>query len=149
MADREELITLPHHGDPGRPVTTAQPTIFDYVSIVEIWTDGASSGTSLGAGGYAAIVRCDGDERVLVGGSGRTTNQRMELMGPIVALESLTAPRHVVLYSDSIPIVWRTIAATGSPSIRSTSSALSSPLPNGCGVPEHYAAGGSGSADQP
>jgi hypothetical protein len=51
---------------------------------VVIWTDGSSTGKSLGPGGYAAIVITDGQEQVLGGGDTLTNHQRMELMAPVV-----------------------------------------------------------------
>ncbi len=71
---------------------------------VEIYTDGACSGNP-GPGGYGAILRYKGKERELVGGRRRTTNNRMELMAAIVALETLTEVCKVTLYSDSSYVV--------------------------------------------
>ena len=56
--------------------------------FVEIFTDGACSGNP-GPGGYGVILRCDGHEKELSGGEAHTTNNRMELMGVITALEAL------------------------------------------------------------
>ena len=67
---------------------------------VEIHTDGACLGNP-GPGGWAALLRCAGRERELVGGEVDTTNHRMELMAAIAALEALTAPCEVVLHTDS------------------------------------------------
>lgn len=72
---------------------------------IRIWTDGACLGNP-GPGGWAAlIVRPDGREEELAGGEPRTTNNRMELMGPISALESLPAASVVELTSDSEYVV--------------------------------------------
>ena len=68
---------------------------------VVIWTDGSSTGKSLGPGGYAAIVITDGREQVLGGGDTLTNHQRMELMAAVVALESLAEPCTVILHIDS------------------------------------------------
>jgi ribonuclease HI len=68
--------------------------------VVEIWTDGACSGNP-GPGGWAAIMRWRDAEKELVGGERDTTNNRMELMGVIVGLESLTRPSTVVIKTDS------------------------------------------------
>lgn len=70
-------------------------------SIVEIFTDGACSGNP-GPGGWGAILRYRGVERELSGGDRDTTNNRMELMAAIVALESLKRPVQVVLTTDSV-----------------------------------------------
>ncbi len=67
---------------------------------VAVHTDGACVGNP-GPGGYAAVV-IDGDSRSeLVGGARLTTNNRMELLAAIVALESLPGARRVTLFSDS------------------------------------------------
>jgi ribonuclease HI len=67
---------------------------------VELWTDGACSGNP-GPGGWAAILRWNGHERVLSGGEALTTNNRMELMSVIRGLEAITRPMHVVVHTDS------------------------------------------------
>lgn len=68
--------------------------------FVEIFTDGACSGNP-GPGGYGAILRCDGREKEISGGEPHTTNNRMELMGVIAALEALKYPCKVRLTTDS------------------------------------------------
>jgi ribonuclease HI len=70
------------------------------VDAVEIFTDGACSGNP-GPGGWGAILRYHGVERELSGGDPATTNNRMELMAAIVALETLKRPCPVHLYTDS------------------------------------------------
>ena len=65
-----------------------------------IFTDGACLGNP-GPGGYAAILRQGKQERELSGGFRRTTNNRMELMAAIAALESLREPCEVILHTDS------------------------------------------------
>ncbi|WP_256645399.1 ribonuclease HI [Thermomonas paludicola] len=67
---------------------------------VEIHTDGACLGNP-GPGGWAALLRWRGIERELVGGDAQTTNNRMELMAAIAALETLREPCEVVLTTDS------------------------------------------------
>lgn len=67
---------------------------------VEIWTDGACSGNP-GPGGWGAILSYKGKERELSGGEALTTNNRMELMAAISALETLTRPCTVALHTDS------------------------------------------------
>jgi len=67
---------------------------------VEIHTDGACLGNP-GPGGWAALLRYGARERELVGGEVPTTNNRMELMAAIMALETLTEPCVVVLHTDS------------------------------------------------
>ena len=67
---------------------------------VEIFTDGACSGNP-GPGGWGALLRYGATEKELSGGEPVTTNNRMELMGAIAALESLTKPSEVRLYTDS------------------------------------------------
>ncbi len=69
--------------------------------IAEIYTDGACSGNP-GPGGWGAVLRYRGHVRELYGGDpGPTTNNRMELMAAIQALESLTRPVPVRLHTDS------------------------------------------------
>jgi len=68
---------------------------------VDIWTDGACSGNP-GPGGWGALLRSGSWEQELCGGeSTGTTNNRMELMAPIRALESLPGPTVVRLHTDS------------------------------------------------
>jgi ribonuclease HI len=67
---------------------------------VEIYCDGACSGNP-GPGGYGAILRYGGHEKELSGGKQETTNNRMELTGAILALESLTRPCRVTVTTDS------------------------------------------------
>ena len=68
--------------------------------IVTIHTDGACSGNP-GPGGWGALLAWRGHERELFGGEAHTTNNRMELMAAIVALETLKRPMEVALYTDS------------------------------------------------
>jgi ribonuclease HI len=67
---------------------------------VEIFTDGACSGNP-GPGGWGAILRYGEVERELSGGDPATTNNRMELMAAITALEALKRGCRVRLYTDS------------------------------------------------
>lgn len=67
---------------------------------VTVFTDGACSGNP-GPGGWGAILRYEGHERELFGGEGHTTNNRMELMGAIAALETLKRACTVDLHTDS------------------------------------------------
>lgn len=67
---------------------------------IEIYTDGACSGNP-GPGGWGAILRWKGHEKELYGGERETTNNRMELMAAIQALESLKRASAVDLYTDS------------------------------------------------
>ncbi|MEM6490850.1 MAG: ribonuclease HI [Pseudomonadota bacterium] len=68
---------------------------------VEIFTDGACSGNP-GPGGWGAILRWRGNEKELSGGEAETTNNRMELLAAIAALESLKRPVAVKLHTDSV-----------------------------------------------
>lgn len=67
---------------------------------VEIFTDGACSGNP-GPGGWGALLRFNGTEKELSGGEKLTTNNRMELMAAIMALEALKKPCDVNLHTDS------------------------------------------------
>ena len=71
---------------------------------VTIYTDGACSGNP-GPGGWGAILRYQGKEKELSGGAKQTTNNRMELIGVISALQALKEPCVVELYSDSKYVV--------------------------------------------
>lgn len=69
------------------------------------WTDGACSGNP-GPGGWGVLLRAmDGErvakERELQGGEAMTTNNRMELMAAIAALETLTRPTRITVTTDS------------------------------------------------
>ena len=67
---------------------------------VSIWTDGACLGNP-GPGGWGALLRWNATERELSGGESNTTNNRMELLAAIEALEALKRPCEVVLTTDS------------------------------------------------
>jgi ribonuclease HI len=68
--------------------------------IVEIFTDGACSGNP-GPGGWGALLRYRTVEKELFGGEPATTNNRMELMAAIMALESMKRPVKARLHTDS------------------------------------------------
>ena len=70
------------------------------MKTVEIYTDGACRGNP-GPGGWGAILHYGGREKELCGGEAGTTNNRMELMAAIAALEALREPCTVTLYTDS------------------------------------------------
>src|SRR6187549_1042705 len=78
--------------DVGTPAAAAR--------TVEIHTDGACLGNP-GPGGWAALLRYGSTERELAGGEADTTNNRMELMAAIAALEALKSSCEVVLHTDS------------------------------------------------
>ena len=67
---------------------------------ITIYTDGACRGNP-GPGGWGALLSWNGHEKKLCGGETLTTNNRMELMAAISALESLKEPCAVTLYTDS------------------------------------------------
>ena len=67
---------------------------------IEIFTDGACSGNP-GPGGWGALLRYKGNEKELCGGEASTTNNRMELLAAIMALEALKRPSPVDLHTDS------------------------------------------------
>ncbi|MDR0481182.1 MAG: ribonuclease HI [Gallionellaceae bacterium] len=69
-------------------------------TVIDIFTDGACKGNP-GAGGWGALLRAQGKERELCGGEAHTTNNRMELLAAIRALEALKRPCHVRLHTDS------------------------------------------------
>ena len=73
--------------------------------VLIIYTDGSSRGNP-GPGGYGAILKWGNHEKELSGGFRLTTNNRMELMAVIVAIEALTKPNlSLMIYSDSQYVV--------------------------------------------
>ena len=68
--------------------------------IVDIWTDGACSGNP-GPGGWGAVLRAGDAEKEIAGADAATTNNRMELMAAIEALNALKKPNKVRLHTDS------------------------------------------------
>jgi len=72
--------------------------------FVEIFADGACSGNP-GVGGYGAILRAGEKERELSGCEKMTTNNRMELLGVITALEALKKPCRARVFTDSNYVV--------------------------------------------
>jgi ribonuclease HI len=68
--------------------------------IVEVFTDGACKGNP-GTGGWGALLRFSGHEKELFGGEANTTNNRMELLAVIRALESLNRRCRVQVHTDS------------------------------------------------
>ena len=75
------------HAEPGRPKVT-------------IYTDGACAGNP-GPGGWGAILISGAHRKELSGGEAATTNNRMELMAAISALEALKKPARVDIHTDS------------------------------------------------
>jgi ribonuclease HI len=68
--------------------------------VVEIYADGACKGNP-GPGGWGALLTTNGVRKELFGGEAATTNNRMELMAVISAIETLKRPCNVILYTDS------------------------------------------------
>ncbi|TCK85037.1 ribonuclease HI [Albibacterium bauzanense] len=76
-----------------------------FAFMIEIFTDGASSGNP-GPGGYGAILRKGQHYKEISEGFRKTTNNRMELLAVIVALESIKIPnQEIMIYSDSKYII--------------------------------------------
>ncbi len=71
---------------------------------VTIFSDGSSLGNP-GVGGYCAILKYKGNEKVIKGGQKRATNNQMELKAVIEAIKALKEPCEVDLYSDSNYVV--------------------------------------------
>jgi len=67
---------------------------------IDIYTDGACKGNP-GNGGWGAVLICDGHEKKIFGGEKDTTNNRMEMLATIKALEALNKPCVINLYTDS------------------------------------------------
>ena len=70
------------------------------MKTVEVFTDGGCRGNP-GPGGWGAVLRFGGHDRELRGSEENTTNNRMELLAAISALEAMTEPCVVVLTTDS------------------------------------------------
>ncbi len=70
------------------------------MSRVDIWTDGACSGNP-GPGGWGAVLRYGDTEKEISGAEAETTNNRMELMAAISALEALKRHSTATLHTDS------------------------------------------------
>ena len=70
------------------------------MNTIEIYTDGACKGNP-GPGGWGVLLKSEGTEKELFGGEPNTTNNRMEMMAVIQALEALKRPCKVRLYLDS------------------------------------------------
>ena len=71
---------------------------------VDMFTDGACS-INPGPGGYAAILRYNGREKIFSGGDGNTTNNQMELMAVITGFEVMKERCDVTVYTDSKYVV--------------------------------------------
>lgn len=72
----------------------------DDAGIVDVYTDGACKGNP-GRGGWGALLRFRGHEKELYGGEAQTTNNRMELLAVIKALETLSRPCKARVHTDS------------------------------------------------
>jgi ribonuclease HI len=82
-----------------------KPPVSPSSRAVRVYTDGASSGNP-GPGGYGAVLQWRGHERELSAGYRKTTNNRMELLAVIVALEALNRDGlEVHVWSDSRYVV--------------------------------------------
>ena len=68
--------------------------------MIDIFTDGACSGNP-GPGGWGAILRSGKHEKEISGGEAATTNNRMEIMAAVKALQSLKKPSQVTIHTDS------------------------------------------------
>ena len=67
---------------------------------LKIYTDGACSGNP-GKGGWAAIILDGGKKSSISGSENKTTNNRMELMAPIMALKKIKIKSEITIYTDS------------------------------------------------
>jgi ribonuclease HI len=83
-----------------QPFTIHYSHIEEMSGIVDIYTDGACKGNP-GVGGWGALLRYGGRTREIYGGERLTTNNRMELMGVIRALEALKKPSRLRVHTDS------------------------------------------------
>ena len=67
---------------------------------IKVYTDGACSGNP-GKGGWAAIILDGNNQSSISGSENNTTNNRMELMAPIMALKKIKAQSEITIYTDS------------------------------------------------
>ena len=67
---------------------------------IKIYTDGACSGNP-GKGGWAAIILDDSNQSSISGNESNTTNNRMELMSPIMALKKIKKKSEIIIFTDS------------------------------------------------
>tara|TARA_B100001057_G_scaffold32160_1_gene29203 strand:+ start:90 stop:512 length:423 start_codon:yes stop_codon:yes gene_type:complete len=67
---------------------------------LKIYTDGACSGNP-GKGGWAAIILDEKNQSSISGSENKTTNNRMELMAPIMALKKIKTKSEITIYTDS------------------------------------------------
>jgi ribonuclease HI len=81
-------------------IASGQQVPSEQSDVVHIYTDGACKGNP-GVGGWGALLQSGGRVRELFGGEPATTNNRMELMAVIRALEALKKPCRVRLHTDS------------------------------------------------
>ena len=70
------------------------------MSDIEIWTDGACSGNP-GPGGWGAVIDCEKGRKELYGSEADTTNNRMEMMAAIEALNAIKPGPKILLHTDS------------------------------------------------
>lgn len=70
------------------------------MNLIELFTDGACRGNP-GPGGWGAIIRVDGKEKSLWGGEKNTTNNRMEMLAAIKALDYFSNSSSISLTTDS------------------------------------------------
>ena len=68
--------------------------------MIEIYTDGSCL-TNPGNGGWAAIIKNDGNIKKISGSEKKTTNNRMELLAPINALKEIDTNSQVIIFTDS------------------------------------------------
>ena len=68
--------------------------------MIKVYTDGACKGNP-GQGGWGALILENDSSREIYGGENNTTNNRMELMAVIKALESLKEQKDIIIYTDS------------------------------------------------
>ena len=81
-------------------IATTPPASQSRNEMIEIYTDGACKGNP-GVGGWGAWLRYGDHEKELFGGEAHTTNNRMELLAVIRALESIKRPVPLVIHTDS------------------------------------------------
>ena len=68
--------------------------------VVHVYTDGACKGNP-GPGGWGALLQAGAQEKEIFGGEAQTTNNRMELVAVIRALQALKRPSRLVIHTDS------------------------------------------------
>lgn len=92
--------TTPHDPVQLELIESPNLTLPTVESHVNAWTDGACKGNP-GAGGWGVLLHIEGLEKTLCGGEKHTTNNRMEMMAVVKALEAVAPDTRIIIHTDS------------------------------------------------